>query len=93
MSKISPTGYRIRDFGAGAGAAYQETAIYVSFFQSMRPCPKCRHKLNTDGNGRFVCPSCGYEDKQDVSKAKAAGLDYPWHPPKVYRKRGYYGIE
>ena len=49
---------------------------YITWWQSERPCPKCRAKLNTNGQGVFTCPRCQYTDNQDVSKLYALGLDY-----------------
>lgn len=73
--------YSIQDFGAGSMAPWDAT-VYSGFFQSMRPCPRCRHKMNTNGNGVFRCPSCKHEDRKDVEKLKLAGLDYAYHPPR-----------
>lgn len=53
--------------------------LQTGYFRSERRCPKCGRCLNTNGEGKFQCPGCGHKDEQDVSKLKAAGLDYAFH--------------
>lgn len=49
----------------------------VQGFETMRPCPKCRKRMRSNGKGIFWCLECEYADRKDVTKLLAAGLDYP----------------
>ncbi len=40
----------------------------VGWFASMRPCPKCKRHLATNGKGVFRC-TCGFSDRQSLPKA------------------------
>ncbi len=52
------------------------------FFASQRRCPKCGHLLSTNGEGRFKCHFCPFNDTQNVSKLLKAGLDYDPPPSR-----------
>ena len=39
-----------------------------SWWQCLRPCPECRHRLHTNGRGSYRCPACGYKDRRRSPK-------------------------
>jgi ribosomal protein S27AE len=79
-------------FLAAPKIAYAEYSI-----ASFRPCPECGQRLSTNGNGRFLCQRCLYQDEQieEVAKIKATGLAYASKGPNtnnrlfVKKSRGY----
>lgn len=43
------------------------------FFTTLRPCPKCKTKLQTDGIGFFQCDKCGYQDYKELKALREYG--------------------
>ena len=67
-------GYSIRD---GYMAVYSVVRMQTGVFLSERRCPTCRSKMNTNGDGRFMCSRCDFHDVKDISRLKASDIDYP----------------
>ncbi len=66
--------YSIRD---GYSQGHQHIQMQTGIFLSERRCPECGAKMNTHGDGRFLCFKCNFADVKDVSKLQASDIDYP----------------
>lgn len=53
-----------------AGIRKKNGQITERWWASMRPCPKCKTLLSTEGSGHFRCRKCEFSDTQKLSRRR-----------------------